>query len=187
MMTVRALSTGSALIGAALLLTSCAASLPAVGPDSEAPRASAAPTPTTIATIAPEDATCENMLSDDTVAEFAETGWTVREDPFVILDLELPDGIACTWGDFSSPTNDDLILFGWSPITAEEAATVSDSLVAEGWIREEEGGAVVVTEDPELALRVDEQGYGMTYRFGDGWVSVSDTKQSLDLITLVGP
>ena len=80
----------------------------APAPGASAPAASAPPT------IDPADVTCENMLSPETVDAFTATGWTVREDPFVILDLELPDGTACTWGDFSSPTNDDLVLFGFS-------------------------------------------------------------------------
>ena len=135
-------------------------------------------------TIAPEDVTCENMLSAETVDTFESTGWTVREDPFVILDLELPDGTACTWGAFGSPTNDDLVLFGWSPITAADATATQAALEAEGWLREDVSGGVMITEDPTLALRLDDEGYGMTYLFGDGWVEVSDTRQGLDLIDL---
>lgn len=171
-------------LGAVLMLSACAAEDPTAPEGPAAPAASASPEPEPAATIDPADVTCENMLGEATVDEFDASDWSVREDPFVILDLELPDGIACTWGDFSSPTSDDLVLFGWSPISADDAAAVQDALVAEAWIREESGGDVLVTEDPALALRLDDEGYGMTYRFGDGWVMVSDTKQGLDLIDL---
>lgn len=124
------------------------------------------------------------MLSPETVDTFTATGWTVREDPFVVLDLELPDGTACTWGDFASPTNDDLVLFGWSPIADADADATEAALEAEGWLREDDDQGVLITEDPELALRVDDEGYGVTYLFGDGWVKVSDTRQGLDLIGL---
>lgn len=150
----------------------------APAPGASAPAASAPPT------IDPADVTCENMLSPETVDAFTATGWTVREDPFVILDLELPDGTACTWGDFSSPTNDDLVLFGWSPISEADADATEAALEAEGWLREDDDAGVLITEDPDAALRVDEQGYGVTYLFGDGWVKVSDTRQGLDLIEL---
>lgn len=156
---------------------------PPAGPDPTAPQPTAS-APVPAPTIAPEDVTCENMLEDATVDSFQATGWTVREDPFVILDLELPTGTACTWGDFSSPTNDDLVLFGWAPITTVDAAEIQAALVSEGWLREETGTGVIVTEDPAFALRLDDEGYGMTYLFGDGWVEVSDTRQGLDLIDL---
>ncbi len=150
------------------------------GSSSSGEASSAAPAPS----VVPADVTCENMLAPETVSAFSDNGWTVREDPFVILDLELPDGTACTWGDFTSPTSDDLVLFGWSPISADDAADVQSALVAEGWVLEDTEDGVLVTEDPALALRLDEEGYGVTYSFGNGWVEVSDTRQGLDLIDL---
>lgn len=169
----------------ATTLTACDGGGAPTNPDGAAPTPGAsAPAAPAAPTIAPEDVTCENMLAAETVDTFESTGWTVREDPFVILDLELPDGTACTWGDFASPTNDDLVLFGWSPITAADASATQDALEAEGWLREEVSGGVMITEDPALALRLDDEGYGMTYLFGDGWVEVSDTRQGLDLIDL---
>ncbi|MFJ6679174.1 hypothetical protein ACIQLK_08605 [Microbacterium sp. NPDC091382] len=165
-------------------LSGCApATAPGADPTTAAPGEASA-TPARPAAIDPDDVTCENMLSADTVGTFGSTGWTVREDPFVILDLELPQGIACTWGDFSSPTNDDLILFGWSPISAADAATAQASLTAEGWLSKEDPRGVMITEDPSSALRLDDEGYGMTYLFHDGWVEVSDTRQGLDLIEI---
>ncbi|MCM3696322.1 hypothetical protein [Microbacterium oleivorans] len=176
------LATGAVVV---LLAAACAPTAgPGLGtatapaPGASAPAASAPPT------IDAADVTCENMLSPETVDSFTATGWTVREDPFVILDLELPEGTACTWGDFSSPTNDDLVLFGWSPISTADADATEAALEAEGWLREEDSRGVLITEDPDLALRVDDDGYGVTYLFGDGWVKVSDTRQGLDLIEL---
>ncbi|MFS0867213.1 hypothetical protein AB3M83_07745 [Microbacterium sp. 179-B 1A2 NHS] len=172
------------ILSASLAFSACTAETPAAPGVSAtvAPSTSAAPDP--VDTIDPADVTCENMLGEATVDEFETSDWSVREDPFVILDLELPDGIACTWGDFSSPTSDDLVLFGWSPISADDASGIQDALIAESWIREKDGDGVLITEAPALALRLDAEGYGMTYRFGDGWVMVSDTKQGLDLIDL---
>jgi len=174
------------LIAAVVAVTT--ACTPTSGPGGDpsgaaAPGASAS-TPSSAATIVPEDVTCENMLSSDTIDTFTSTGWTVREDPFVILDLELPKGISCTWGDFASPTNDDLVLFGWSPISEADASATQAALQAEGWIRKDDPRGVLITEDPAGALRLDDEGYGMTYLFRNGWVEVSDTRQGLDLIDL---
>lgn len=136
--------------------------------------------------VDPATVTCENLIGADLVEELTGQGWTPREDPFVIGDLALPDGTACTWGDFDEMTGDDLLLFGWSPITADDAAVAQSTLEAEGWIREDGEDGVYITEDPSQAIAVDEQGYGMTYLFGDGWVTVSDTKQGLVLIERPG-
>ncbi|WP_060915159.1 hypothetical protein [Microbacterium oleivorans] len=181
----RAVMVLAAVVSTAAFTTGCA---PQGGP-STAPGASASPDapgapPVASPTIDPEDVTCENMLSSETVDTFTATGWTVREDPFVILDLELPQGTSCTWGDFTSPTNDDLVLFGWSPISDADASATRTALEAEGWLLEDDSRGVLVTEDPASALRVDDEGYGMTYLFREGWVEVSDTKQGLDLIDL---
>ncbi|MDJ1113559.1 hypothetical protein [Microbacterium dauci] len=172
----------------AALIAGCSPQTPG-GTASQAPGdaalggpASDSATPTPAPTVDPASVTCENMLAADAAAEFAATDWSVREDPFVILDLELPDGTACTWGDFSSPTSDDLVLFGWSPIDDADAASVQTALLEEGWVREDDGDDVILTEDPASALRLDADGYGMTYRFESGAVTVSDTKQGLDLI-----
>ena len=51
-----------------------------------------------------------------------------------------------------------------------------------GWIADQASGNSFITEDPMQALSVDDDGYGMTYQFGDGWVTVADVKQSLLLI-----
>ena len=49
-------------------------------------------------------------------------------------------------------------------------------------MREDGNHGTYITEDPAYAIGIDDAGYGMTYHFGDGWVSVSETKQNLQLI-----
>ncbi len=178
----------SLLAAALAVTTACAPSSP--GPAVPDPEPSAPSEPTTPATpspdatvgFSPEDLTCETMLDPDLVSELEGRGWTAREDPFFITDVELPEGLSCTWGDFTSETGDNLLLFAWSPITEDEAATARSTLAAEGWITEEGDDGTYVTEDPEQAIVVDDEGYGMTYLFGDGWVTLSDTRQGLVLI-----
>ena len=53
---------------------------------------------------------------------------------------------------------------------------------SQGWLRESGADGVYVTESPETTIAADENGYGMTYLFGDGWVMLADTKQGLVLI-----
>jgi len=137
-------------------------------------------------TVDPADVTCESLIGPDLVTELTDQGWTAREDPLFIGDLELSDGISCTWGDFESTTGEDLLLFAWSPITAEQATAAEAALSTEGWIVEEGADGTYVTEDPSQAINLDDEGYGMTYLFGDGWVILSDTKQGLVLIERPG-
>ena len=84
-------------------------------------------------------------------------------------------------GDYSVASG-NLLLFGWAPITAEEADAAVSRLESQGWTREEAAEGYYVTEDATQSPTTDEDGYGMTYEFGDGWVTVADTKQGLLLI-----
>ena len=68
------------------------------------------------------------------------------------------------------------------PTTEKEATAAQDELIAAGWLREDGNHGIYITEDPAYAIGIDDAGYGMTYHFGDGWVSVSETKQNLQLI-----
>lgn len=191
----RRLALAAVLTAGIALTASACASTPAPAPTGSGgstetvapvdPSATPAPSETGSA-VDPAAVTCENLIGPDLVEELTEQGWTPREDPFVIGDLVLPEGTACTWGDFEEMTGDDLLLFGWSPITAEDAAAAQAGLEAEGWIAEDGADGVYVTEDPSQAIAVDDEGYGMTYLFGDGWVTVSDTKQGLVLIERPG-
>ena len=66
---------------------------------------------------------------------------------------------------------------------AAAAEKAEGDLVASGWKREEGAGdEVYITENPDWLAGRGADGYGITYLFGDGWVKVADTKQSLVLI-----
>lgn len=168
--------TGLLLIGA--LLTACAddsGPAPARSQEPTSATGDAAPAPTA------DELTCESMISDGTVAALTEAGWTAEPREFVVGGVELPQGLLCFWADFTVPS-DHGQMYGWSPLSAADAERAQAGLEDEGWRREEGPEGVYVTEDPQFAMSTDEDGYGMTYLFGDGWVKVADTKQGLLLV-----
>lgn len=153
----------------------------------------ASPAPTTsqpapVASVEPEESeapatpsaapACDTIISENAVASLTGLGWTSKQHDFVIGDVTLPDGVFCIWGDYTVPS-DHVQVYGWSEISDEDAATAQASLLASGWTREDGEAGIYVTENPEASMGVDENGYGMTYLFGDGWVKVADTKESL--------
>jgi hypothetical protein len=178
-----------AIASTALLASACAPPAPesapvpsetagAAAPESPAPEPDATPSPDVASSDEP---TCDTIISPTTAADFDSLGWTALADSFVVASVALPDGIQCVWGDFSTAT-DNVQIFGWAPITQEQAETAANELTAEGWMREESDEGVYVTENPETAFSVDDQGYGLTYLFGDGWVKYADTKQGIVLV-----
>lgn len=183
--------TALAILGAAvLLLTGCGASA------EPAPTTTVgAETPTTAPTAAQPDATdpaetpaasaepvtCESLVVADTRDQFDAQGWTAKESPFVIDEVTLEGGMQCDWADYSVESG-NFLTFAWAPITAAQATAAENALESQGWTREEGADGVYITEDPEQALTVDDENYGVTYLFGDGWVIMSDTKQQLLLI-----
>lgn len=187
---------GAALLAAVVALTTACAANPTLptgtpGGEQPAPGGPSQPAETpdpqqTIGPVDPESVDCDTLLEADLVSELTDRGWTPREDPFFIGDVELTDGISCTWGDFTAETGDNLLLFAWSPITAAQTTAAMTTLRSEGWNVEEGADGVYVTEDPEQAIAVDDDGYGITYLFGDGWVTLSDTRQGLVLIQRPG-
>lgn len=143
---------------------------------------SPSPTPLETPTAAPAaDPTCETIIPAATVDDLSSVGWTVRAEPFRIAELEITEGVQCVWGDFTTAT-DHVQIYGWAPIDAEAAADAQDQLVALGWRREESPDGVIVTESSETTVATDDEGYGLTYLFGDGWVKYADTKQGLLLV-----
>ncbi|WOF21803.1 hypothetical protein N8K70_10440 [Microbacterium betulae] len=131
--------------------------------------------------------TCETIISPALLENFEELGWTSRADPFYVGPTELTGGVSCKWGNFDVGANDLVQMYGWAPVDDEQSTELQDYLVAEGWVREEgDDGIVYVTEGMPSAEWSDEDGYGMTYAFGDGWVELSDTKNGLDVITWSG-
>ncbi|HEY9324886.1 MAG TPA: hypothetical protein VIP50_08155 [Agromyces sp.] len=180
-------------IGAALLLAGNVALVSACS--SPAPEIESTPTtaptvdtpaaePTTEPTGEPAanaDPTCETIISDAAVANFDDIGWTAQADVFRIGATEVDGGVMCKWGDLEV-ASDHVQQFGWAPIDETAAAAAQDELAANGWRTEESPEGLIVTESTATAIAPDEDGYGWTYLFGDGWVKFADTKQSLLLI-----
>lgn len=173
------------IVAVAALTTACAGSSgasPTPGGTASAGVPSS-PVPSSDATegAEPAEPTCETIISSTTVADFTELGWTAKEEPFVVGETRLADGVQCTWGDYSVPS-DQVQLFGWAPITDEQIETARSELVANGWRVEDDDGQLYITENSDTAIALDEEGYGLTYLFGDGWVKLADTKQGLLLV-----
>ena len=178
---------------AALALAAAAASiLVACAPSAHSPSATGAPrADSTTAATAPAPSskptaagkpTCEGIIPSTTVEAFTKVGWSSQEEPFQIVDQKLSGGIECRWADFSV-ASDNLQIFGWAPITKAEAQSARDALVASGWhVIDGTTDGTYITEDKSTAVSTDDQGYGMTYLFGNGWVKVADTKQGLLLV-----
>lgn len=171
-----------------LTLASCsaepdAAPTPKSSPTAPAPAPTA--TPDAVASESPEEPvgepTCETLISPNTVEIFDQYGWTYREDDFRLGGDVVEGGLQCVWGDYSV-ASDNVQIFGWAPLSAAESSTAQQKLVEEGWLRADHDGRAFLTEDPSGSLAVDEAGFGMTYEFGDGWVTLADTKQGLILI-----
>lgn len=159
-----------------------AAQAPTSGPsDSSTPKATvSAPEPSSTSAVDAE-VSCLSILPEATVADFEQIGWSSKEEPFYVGGTQLEGGLQCTWGDYSVAT-DHVQIFGWAPITAAEAREAQQELVAGGWRREEAPDGVYITESEETAIATDAAGYGITYLFGDGWVTLADTKQGLVLV-----
>ena len=180
------------LVGAALLLsatllatTACAGaeSTPDAVKTPEPVATSPDPEPSPTESRAPVgDPTCETIIPAATVESFDSVGWTARAEPFRIGELEVDGGVQCIWGDFTTAT-DHVQIYGWAPISADQAVDAQDALVAQGWKVEEAAEGTFVTESADTTVATDDQGYGRTYLFGDGWVKYADTKQGLLLVT----
>lgn len=149
---------------------------PTLPPASEPP-----PSPETAAT----ELTCESMISPGTVTALTDAGWTAQPKEFVVGGVEFAEGLLCFWADYSV-ASDHGQLYGWAAVDSGDAATAQAGLLAEGWKREDGADGVYFTEDPQYAMGTDDDGYGMTYLFGDGWVKFADTKQGLILIEWAG-
>ncbi|WP_019179888.1 hypothetical protein [Microbacterium yannicii] len=178
----------AAAMTATLLLTGCAGS-----PEPATPQATdiaptpteAAPEPSATPTAEPasdEDPSCETLIAESVVADFESQGLTSQAEPLYIGSLEVTDGMQCVWADFEGPAGDHGQMFGWARISGSDAADAQAELIDQGWLREEGPEGVYITESPDTTISTDEEGYGMTYLFGDGWVKLADTKQGLLLI-----
>lgn len=179
-----------ATIALGLALAACAAE-PEPAPTTAEPSPTAStppptPSPNLVETEAvnePDAApTCETIIAPSTIEIFESHEWTYKQHDFRIGADVVEGGIQCIWGDYTV-ASDHVQIFGWAPLSAAESGPAQQKLLSEGWIRADEDGHTYITEDPRFSIAVDEAGYGMTYEFGDGWVSVADTRQSLVLIT----
>lgn len=176
---------GAAALAVALGLTGCAASpqtAPSASTSDSSPSTTPTPTPTEITPVErPEDLTCETLIAPDVVAAFAEAGWEAQEDVFRIGSREFPDGLWCIWGATGAVTA-SVQIYGWAGIDPAEARAAQAELTDGGWVAEETPEGVYVTENPDTTVATDDDGYGMTFLFGDGWVAVADTKEGLLVI-----
>ncbi|MTE24753.1 hypothetical protein [Microbacterium sp. ZXX196] len=155
-------------LGLAVLLTACS---PAAEEATETPT----PDPT------PVEMSCDTIVPTTFSSRLGELGWSAREEPFRIGEHVFDDGIQCIWGD--AETGSEVAqMYGWAPADADTAAEMQEYLEAQGWIREEDGDTVYITENPDYALAVGDDGYGMTYRFRDGTIALADTKTGLELV-----
>ncbi|MFJ4164610.1 hypothetical protein ACIPY5_03570 [Microbacterium sp. NPDC089698] len=175
-------------VGVLTAATACAGGTPSpapsVKPTSDAK--SNAPTPTApptsdVTVTAPASMSCETLIPSDTVAALHKQGWAAMKRDFAFGPDPVPGGIECLWSD-PAIASDHGLLYGWAPIAGADAKARQEQLVASGWIREDSDRGVYITADPRASLSQDADGYGMTYLFGPGWVTVSDTKQGLVLI-----
>ncbi|WP_309129333.1 hypothetical protein [Microbacterium sp.] len=175
---------------AVVALSACSA--PAQSDDSRtpAPKPPASESPAPVVTTEPVDEmtpapsaipACDTIITEGTVEALSSEGWTAKQEEFRIGDTALEGGLLCLWSDYST-ASDHGQMYAWAPLDAQTADPAQRSLQAEGWLRSVEGDSVYFTEDPEFAIATDENGFGMTYEFGDGWVKLADTKQGLVLI-----
>lgn len=181
----------SATIGLLLVAAALVGCSPTPAPEktSQPSDSASSPTPTAGPATTPEpDRTpgalsCESMISPGTVDALTAQGWTAETKEFVIGDVPVGEdaGLLCFWADYSI-ASDHGQFYGWAAISPTDAASAQNSLLTSGWRREDAGGEVIITEDPAYAMATDDEGYGMTYLFGDGWVEFADTKQGLLLI-----
>ncbi|MDR2293922.1 MAG: hypothetical protein LBE05_01780 [Microbacterium sp.] len=130
----------------------------------------------------PVELTCESMISAGLASGYTAQGWTAVSNPLYIGSTLIPDGISCTWGNHAGEGNDVAQVFGFGTLTPELAAQAQADLAAQGWTTEEDSAGVLVTEPRDSALIKDADGYGMSYLFGDGWVRLADTRESLILV-----
>lgn len=170
------------------LLAGCAPDQSATPPASAPPitepsGGSASTAPSGSASFAPP--TCDTLIDSGLRASLLADGWVPIVDEFRIDGDAIDGGLLCRWGAPEASTA-QVQLYGWAPIDVQAAATAQQTLVSNGWRREDGPRGVYVTENPDTVFSPDDEGYGMTYLFGDGWVIVSDQKQGLLLIEVPG-
>jgi hypothetical protein len=140
--------------------------------------ASPAPTPTTAPTSTPVTTppadvpvTCEDLVDDATLADYAAGGYTLDADfeqraadeGWPIHAFVTYGGLLCQWG---YPASDASDAYGYGPITAEQAEEQREGLVAEGFTASDALGGTVLQLASEYVteyyLFVDDSWYYST-------------------------
>jgi hypothetical protein len=171
---IRTRSAAAALLaGAALVLAGCT-STPATSPTATKPKPSASRSGSPVAL------TCDNMIPGSTVKAFTAAGWTPEPGPLYVGDALVKKGLQCTWAGADAVAHSEV--FGRGSIDAATAKDAETQLIGQGWKRIDSTEGVYITAGKDMILNPDDEGYGMTYLFGDGWVKVSSTKQGILLI-----
>lgn len=88
------------------------------------------------------------------------------------------------WGNYDGPGSDNVMIYGWAPMTPEQAEDARNALVSLGW--EEDHGAMVVYVTLPNPLTVDSDGYGDTYGFYDGYVVYGITRSAMWSVIVPG-
>jgi len=177
---------GALVVGVALVAcTAAPAPAPTASPSPSASPTDTIPSPEPTETEAVEEPvvapTCDTLIAPSTIEIFDSHGWTFKEREFRVSGEVIEGGLECVWGDYTV-ASDHVQVFGWAPLGASESSSMQQLLLSNGWTRADEGDRTYITEDPAHSIGVDEAGFGMTYEFGDGWVTLADTKQGLVLI-----
>lgn len=173
-------------VALALVLTGCSTTPESSDPTPAPVKTAPEREPAAIETPEPAEddtaeLTCETIISTSTVTALTELGWTYKQHEFRFGADVVEGGIECVWGDYTI-ASDHVQVFGWAPLDQDTSAAAQQQLIASGWLRADADGHTYITEDPAFAMSTDEEGFGMTYEFGDGWVALADAKQSLILI-----
>ncbi|MFD5225231.1 hypothetical protein ACFWHT_06350 [Microbacterium sp. NPDC058342] len=183
------ISLAAAALVAVLSLSACGSTAQPQAPQPSSPAADTTPKATITAGADDEPSTpapgaepeCETIVSAGTVDALTSQGWTFKQEEFRIGETLVSEGLLCMWADFTT-ASDHGQMYAWGLLGADASRTAQAGLQRDGWLRSEEEGETYFTEDPAYAIATDEDGYGMTYEFGDGWVKFADTKQGLLLI-----
>lgn len=174
----------TALVLVPLVVTSCAAS-PELEPAApQTTKAPASPAPTPEPTPTPFVPDCLNIISDDTQATLNAEGFVLIEEHEHKLRVEQRveamffdnGGVDCLWGIAGG--GDSLVVFGYSEISTADAAAAQDRLAADGYVRTDDDGDVVLSVDPQTDL----MGIGDVFLFSAGEWFHSTTREAVDEI-----
>lgn len=164
------LACGAAVIAVLALITTGCAPEAELEPAPAAPTQHSQPSETPEPTPTPVAPTCTTIIDPETIT-------TLESEGFVLIDSHEDDlraeqrvearffdygGVDCLWGIAAG--GDSMATFGYSEITAADAAETQTWLSENGYLRTDEGSDVVFNIDPA----VDVMGHGDVFLFEDG-------------------